>query len=344
MTSAAPLPPLTPFDLPATTAWQGMTVLNDLAPLTVAGPDAVTFLHSQITQDVQHLPTDAWRLGGHCSAKGRLQASFYLGRPDADQLLLLADASLLPAWLKRLQMFVLRAKVTLADRRPDWQVLGVVGASVAAQCWGHAAQALPVHGLCKVNEDQALLLRLPDVLACQRYIWVGPSALAQTLPPHDTLAPDVWPWLEVMSGVPRITQATVDQFVPQMVNFELLDGVNFQKGCYPGQEVVARSQYRGTVKRRLFLVHAHSPMQVMQDIYALSDPSQPAGVVVNAAPMPGGSDWSALVELKLAHASDNNSSDTLHLGQADGPMLQMGSLPYPLPDLTADNVSAQGGT
>jgi tRNA-modifying protein YgfZ len=338
------IPHTTPsLALPDATAWSGMTVLNDLVPVQLSGPDAVTFLHSQITQDVTHLTDQVWRLGGHCSAKGRLQASFYMARPEPDQLMLLADTSLLPAWLKRLQMFVLRAKVTLTDMRPDWQVLGVVGTASVQQCWGDAAAALPVNGLFKTNDQQGLLLRLPDAQGCARFVWTGPAAALQTLAPMPTLPDGVWAWLDVMSGVPRITQATVDQFVPQMVNFELLDGVNFQKGCYPGQEVVARSQYRGTIKRRLFVVHADGPLTTMQDIYAQADPAQPAGVIVNAAPIPGSSQWSALAELKLAHAvpaNNPNGNDTLHLGQADGPVLHLGALPYPLPDLTTDQDTA----
>lgn len=333
--------------LPAPAAWSGITPLPALAPVTLTGPDAVTFLQGQITQDVSHLTDQAWRLGGHCSAKGRMQASFCVCRPEPEQLLLLLDASLLPAWLKRLQMFVLRAKVVLADKRPDWQVLGVVGTDVAKTCWGPTAAALPVHGLAKVNEQQAALLRLPDAHGHPRYIWAGPTAAAPDLAALPALPADVWPWLDVMSGVPHITQATADQFVPQMVNFELLHGVDFRKGCYPGQEVVARSQYRGTIKRRLFLVHAHTPMQPMQDIYASADPGQPAGVVVNAAAVPGTgatTGWSALAELKLAHVSAGTvrgdvttnpdaNDNSLHLGQADGPALYLGSLPYALPDL-----------
>lgn len=319
--------------LPAPATWSGMTALPSLAPVTLTGPDAVSFLQGQITQDVTRLPDQAWRLGGHCSAKGRMQASFYLCRTEAEQLLLLLDASLLPAWLKRLQMFVLRAKVTLADKRPEWQVFGVVGTEVAAQCWGPQVAAMPVNGVLKVNEQQGVLLRLPDSHGHTRFIWSGPASAA---PEMSALPTDVWPWLDVMSGVPRITQTTVDQFVPQMINFELLQGVDFQKGCYPGQEVVARSQYRGTIKRRLFLVHANTPMQPMQEIFASTDPSQPAGVIVNAAVVPGeqvsaSTGWSALAELKLAHVPPVSQA-SLHLGQPDGPILRVGTLPYALPD------------
>ncbi len=310
----------------------GITELNHLAPILAIGPDAASFLHSQISQDALHLPADAYRLGGFCSVKGRLQASFHLLQPQADQLLMLADASLLPAWLKRLQMFVMRAKVTLQDARnaPNhWQVLGVVGQAQAAALFGDKATALPEGG---VSSQDAMLMRLPDVLGESRWIWIGPADAAQTLLAQGTpLANHVWDWLEVMSGIPRITAPTVDQFVPQMVNYEVVGGINFQKGCYPGQEVVARSQYRGTVKRRLFLLHCSDPtssMLPMQEIFTAADPEQAAGVVVNAAPMPNNMGWSALAELKIALA---NPETTLHLASHDGPKLLLGTLPYNMP-------------
>jgi folate-binding protein YgfZ len=146
--------------------------------------------------------------------------------------------------------------------------------------------------------------------------------LAPALPALDMAA---WHWLEVRSGVPRIVAATLEQFVPQMVNLELVGGVNFQKGCYPGQEIVARSQYRGTVKRRAFLYDAADSLQPGQEVYAGDDPAQPSGMVVNAASLDGGR-HAALVEVKIAAADG-----ALHAGSAQGPLLQRAALPYPIP-------------
>ena len=156
---------------------------------------------------------------------------------------------------------------------------------------------------------RARLIRLPDA-AGTRALLVRRAAASHADPAAPALPLDAWRWLEVQSGVPRIEAATVDQFVPQMVNFELVGGVDFQKGCYPGQEVVARSQYRGTIKRRTFLFDADAPMRPGQEVFHSDDPAQPAGMVVNGAPHPrqGGS---ALVEAKLA-ALDGG---TLHLGR-----------------------------
>jgi folate-binding protein YgfZ len=132
--------------------------------------------------------------------------------------------------------------------------------------------------------------------------------------------------LDVHSGVPLIVGATAEKFVPQMVNLELLGGVNFQKGCYPGQEVVARSQYRGTLKRRSFLFDSEAPALPGQEVFAGDDPTQPAGMVVNSASLAGRGNV-ALVELKLASLKGTG----LHVGAPDGPQLRRGAMPYPVP-------------
>ena len=136
-----------------------------------------------------------------------------------------------------------------------------------------------------------------------------------------------WRWLEVQSGVPLIEAVNVEQFVPQMVNLELVGGVNFGKGCYPGQEVVARSQYRGTLKRRMALFDVASEARAGDEVFHGDDPGQPVGRVVDAAPRPQGAGSSALVEVKLAALGQG----TLHLRAPDGPTLAARALPYPLP-------------
>lgn len=323
---------MNPNTLPDARPWQGMVPLPELVPVRLSGADAVTFLHSQITQDVQKLPEGQWRLGGHCSAKGRLQASFELWRPAEDTVMLLAHASLLPAWLKRLQMFVMRSKVSVADLRAELAVHGVLGEPTLRQLTGLDTlptpdQITPCHG--------GHVLHLPTVQGVARGLWVGPAGqalpapVAPAAPAEQPATAEQWAWLDVMSGVPRITQATAEQFVPQMVNFEVVGGVNFQKGCYPGQEVVARSQYRGTVKRRLFVAHVEDAADIspMQDVFAATEPEQPAGAVVNVARVPGQAGCSALIELKLSHAQGSS----LHAGSATGPTLNLGELPYPMP-------------
>ena len=154
-----------------------------------------------------------------------------------------------------------------------------------------------------------------------RALWVAPAGQAPDAP---MLAAADWAELEVRSGVPRITAATVEQFVPQMMNLELVGGVNFRKGCYPGQEVVARSQYRGTLKRRAALFATGQPLRPGDEVFDPRDPGQPAGRVVNAA---DASPALALVEVKLA-ALDG---PPLRAGSAEGAPLQALALPYEFP-------------
>lgn len=318
----------TPITFPTPPQLVGLTPLDHLVPIVVEGVDAATFLQGQLTQNVLNLASDTIRLGGYCSAKGRLQASFWLAHPQSEQFVLITHASLLPAWLKRLQMFVLRAKVTLRDAREQWQTVGICGHDAAQATLGEEAIKLPVHGL--ITTGETLLMRLPDVQGQARWIACTSVAQAQAwLSVQAHSHPHAWQWLDTMSGIPQITASTVDQFVPQMINFEVLGGVDFRKGCYPGQEVVARSQYLGSIKRRLFLAHSDVPLEAGQEVFSSADPQQACGQMVNAAQMPDQAQWSALVELKLAYA-DNTSEHPLHIGSPTGGILRLDALPYRL--------------
>lgn len=310
-------------------SWQGALPLSDLALIRAEGPDAAAFLHGQLSQDVLHLGPNEARMAAYCSAKGRMQASALMIRPTDEQVWLLTDAGIQPGWLKRLKMFVLRSKVQLSDGGHALQTWGLAG-QVALQALGAAGQA-PVWSSQPHAGGQ--LVRLPDVQQVPRWLWVGSPDETAWLSALPSLAPASWSCLEVLSGIARITEPTFDQFVPQMVNFELVGGVNFQKGCYPGQEVVARSQYRGTVKRRAFLAEVDGPARAAQEVFAAADPGQPAGMVILAAPMPGAAQNAhvALLELKLAAATEQ-----VHLGAPDGPALRFLPLPYDMPSPDSD--------
>jgi tRNA-modifying protein YgfZ len=302
------------------TAVDGVCRLTDWGVLRAFGADAAQFLHGQLTQDIVHLEAGQARLAGYCSPKGRLLATLVVWRRGADELLLACSADLLPATLKRLSMFVMRAKCKLSDASTECPLWGASG--LAAQRLLDPAAALAV-GAHRASDEQELV-RLPDALVdgtfVPRYLVAG--ATAPALP---TMTEDLWRGLEVHSGVVRVVGATVEQFVPQMVNLELVGGVNFKKGCYPGQEVVARSQYRGTTKRRAFVVSASEALQPGQEVFSSQDPDQPAGLVALAGTSPLGS--VALVEMKLA-ALEGGS---LHAVSTGGTQLRLLQLPYELP-------------
>ena len=200
--------------------------LNRYGLLAVTGADARDFLHAQLTNDIEKLPADRAALAGWCSAKGRLLATF-LVIPSHDGFLLQLSRDLAAPVAKRLSMFVLRSKVKVTDESDQWNQYGLWGPLEGADVQWEGAV-----GTVKVDAGRFL-------------------KLGKGLELTETKAEEAWALEEIRAGRPLITAATQDQFVPQMVNLETLGGVNFQKGCYPGQEIVARAQYRGQVKRRM---------------------------------------------------------------------------------------------
>ena len=299
------------------TQLEGALRLAELGVIRAHGADAASFLHGQLTNDVANLGAGETRLAGYCSAKGRLLASFLVWR-SGDDLLLACSADLLASTLKRLRMFVLRAKCVLTDAGTEVPLHGLAGP--AATAW--LGEAAPAIGRCAVREG-ATVIRLPDGAGTTRFLLAGASAVPP-LPPLDARA---WRWLEVASGIARVELATAEHFVPQMLNYELVGGVDFRKGCYPGQEVVARSQYRGTIKRRSLLFQTVAAAAAGgTEVFHSEDPSQPAGqVVMAAASAEGGS--IALVEVKLAALA----SGSLHLATPDGALLERLAMPYDVP-------------
>ena len=301
-----------------TPALYGALPLADWGVIRAQGEEARKFLHGQLTQDVEGLQPGTARLAGFCSAKGRLLATFVMWSPAADEVLLACSADLLPAVLKRLSMFVMRAKCKLGDAStelPLWGLAGTLpGVDLPTKVWQLAPQ------------EPGVWIRLPDASAADgtataRYLGAGVAA-----PAAPALDAALWAGLEVQSGVVRVVAATTEQFVPQMVNLELVGGVNFQKGCYPGQEIVARSQYRGTLKRRSYVVEAAADLSPGQEVFHSVDPEQPAGMVVLAGRAPGGVAV-GLVELKIAALG----SGTLHAGSVSGALLTPATLPYAFP-------------
>ena len=305
--------------------------LTHLGILAASGEDAAKFLHTQLTNDIELLTPTEVRLAGYCTAKGRMLASMLAWR-DGDTITLQLPQELLPAIQKRLQMFVLRAKVKLSDTSINRVAIGAVGALAATKLAEHAGIALPQKVHAKASQDQQVLMRLPDAAGAPRYQWVTDvdtamrvwPGLIQAVPQGSS---SQWRRTEIDAGIPMIVAATQEKFVPQMINFELIGGVNFRKGCYPGQEIVARSQYLGKLKRRMLPAEVDAvDIEPGTEVYASTDPSQPSGQVVNVEPIANGRS-ACLVELKTAVLEPGV---TLHLGAPDGAQLRLQSLPYPL--------------
>jgi hypothetical protein len=295
----------------------GAARLTEWGVVRAGGEEAGKFLHGQLTQDYALMAASQARLSGYCSAKGRLLASFIGWRQASDEILLAMPADVLAATLKRLSMFVLRAKCKLSDASAQWQLWGLAGAQ--AQNW--LGDTAPQAVWERSSRNEGSVIRLPDAAGLRRYLLAQPQAT--DAPDLSEMSEAQWQWLDIQSGLAWVRSATVEQFVPQMINLELLGGVNFQKGCYPGQEVVARSQYRGGVKRRTFLFDTDAAATIGQEVFHSGDAEQAAGMVAAVAPHPGGGN-SLLVELRLVALSGGS----LHLGSSQGAELKPQHLPY----------------
>jgi hypothetical protein len=292
--------------------------LSQYGMLSCTGDEARAFLHAQLTSDVAGLGADSARRAGWCSAKGRLLATFLVIPHEGGYLLQLSRDLAAPV-AKRLAMFILRAKVRLADASGEWTQLGVWGPS-AVERLRLLGLDEPLAELGITRGAGALAVRL----AAQRFlVAVTAARRAAALASLVDAGPGAWALEEIRAGQPMVVQATQDQFVPQMVNLERLGAVDFHKGCYPGQEVVARTQYRGVLKRRMVRARVAGTAAPAADVFAEDAPGQASGSVVNAAPAPeGGSELLAVVQI-----SSLESASALRLGTPDGPKLELLPLP-----------------
>lgn len=305
-----------------TQSLHGIAPISHLGVIRVQGDDAASFLHNQLTQDFALLDLQHARLAAFLSAKGRMQASFIGFKRSATEVLLVCSQDLLATTLKRLSMFVMRAKAKLSDATAEFALYGLIGDAVAATSGpaaGGQAQAAPWD---KQDVGEVSLVHLYPAAGQPRALWVAPQGTP--LPQAVALPPEAWLLSEVQSGVATLSAPLFELFVPQMLNYESVGGVNFKKGCYPGQEVVARSQFRGTLKRRAYLVQADAALTPGMEVFAASDAEQATGTVVQAAPTPDGH-WLALVSMQIASAQE-----ALHAGSASGPVLAVQALPYAL--------------
>ena len=312
----------------------GACPLPHLGVIRATGPDAASFLHNQLTQDFLLLDANHARLAAFCNAKGRMQASMVGFKPSSEDVLLVMRQDLLAQTLKRLSMFVLRSKVKLSDASADWAVWGVFEVATDQPWTCRAMDASGAIGAAINNSAapaQAWSVTLYPAAGVSRSLQLLSMGSAPALP---ALALGDWLLGEVLSGIADVQAASFEAFVPQMLNYESVDGVNFKKGCYPGQEVVARSQFRGTLKRRAYLAHASAPLQTGQDVFSAADSAQPAGVVAQSVQHSQHGHW-ALVCLQTSAADEAQQAGAegfLSVGTDGGAVLSLHALPYALRD------------
>jgi tRNA-modifying protein YgfZ len=304
--------------------------LSHLGLIAVRGDDALTFLQGQLTNDVRAVSDTHSQLSSHCSPKGRMLALFRVLRLG-DAIMLQLPRERVADTLKRLRLFVMRAKVTLVDESDGPIRIGIAG-SGAVGALAALGLALPELDNALAMTDEVTVLRLPAPVP--RFELIGP--FERLAPLWDALAPgsvmgdaDAWALLDIRAGIPNVYNATVETFVPQMVNMQLIDGVSFNKGCYVGQEVVARMRYLGTLKRRMYLAEVESPTppQPGDELHAAGSTSeQGAGRVVDARPL-GAGRYALLVVAEIAAAE----AGEVQFGSA-GPLLRCLPPPYGFPE------------
>ena len=299
--------------------------LNDQGLIRASGPDAADFLHNLLTNDIKNLAADGVRLAGLCTPKGRLLATFLVWREGEDLVLQLA-ADLAEAILKKLSMYVLRSKVVLSDAGNDQRQLGLAGHE-ASEALRRLGMPVPEPMKTAPFRDGLVIALAPDrfilAVAGTAAEAIGKS-LAEYAKPAGVAA---WRWLEIAAGQPRIVAATQEAFVPQMVNMELpaVAGVSFHKGCYPGQEIVARTQYLGKIKRRMYRARMDEAFPPGTDVFTPEAGDQHCGALATVAPSPeGGYECLVVVQSSGAEAGE------IHVGAPQGPRLSLQPQPYPL--------------
>ncbi len=299
--------------------------------ISARGEDVSEFLQGQLTNDIRDVSETKAQYSAYCTPKGRMLSNFLIFK-RGDTYYLSLPRNLLEATLKRLSMFILMSKVVLEDASDSLVRMGYAGPEADKELNGVLGIA-PKEPFEASQKDDLSVIRLPGMQP--RFQIVGGldaiTKLWETLNVRGTaIGEPGWALLDILSGTPFILPETTEAFIPQMVNLQLTNGVSFKKGCYTGQEIVARMQYLGKLKRRMYLAHVQgdiAPKPGDELFSAGSSSGQGTGKIVNASPSPeGGYQVLAVVEIS------SQANNKIHLGEKNGPILEFAELPYPFQD------------
>ncbi len=305
------------------------TVLCDLSQfgiLRVSGEDAQGFLQNLFSSDVREVSPQRAQFGSFNTAKGRMLATFLIWQVGADYFLQLPK-SLCEAMRKKLSMYILRSKVKITDASDEMVSIGVAGVEALAlieECFA----SIPGDVFAVGQSSNGSVIRFEaDRFQVNTTPEHAPSLWKCLNDGARPAASACWDWRNIRAGIPVVLPATQEQFVPQMANLDLVGGVNFKKGCYPGQEIVARMHYLGKLKRRMYLAHIAGNAQAGDELFSAEMEGQASGMVVNAAAAPnGGSDLLAVVQIS------SQAAQQVHLGSLQGEALEFQQLPYVIPE------------
>lgn len=300
--------------------------LSNLGLIQASGEDAQSFLHGQFTNDLNQVSTINSQLSSYCNAKGRLLAIFRIFKRDEDFFLLMRR-DVIDATLKKLTMFKLMAKVELTDVSNDYVVFGIAGPdadSILAENNINYSKDIDQSILdnkttvIRIPSESSRLLFISDLEEATS-IWKSLSQKARQT------SSKLWQLHDIQSGIPQVTAETSEAFIPQMVNLELIGGVNFQKGCYPGQEIVARTHYLGKPNRRMYRINIKTDTSPNpgDNIFSEKDGDQPVGKIVTAAK----NDIEDITALAVLRVEKEDSRD-LHMQGVETHNISIEQLPY----------------
>ena len=298
--------------------------LGYLGLIKISGEDKQTFLQGQLTNDTRNINESSSQLSSYCTPKGRMLANFRIFQSGEDWYLVI-PANRLDVILKRLKMFVLRSQVTIEDASNDMVAIGLIGDCIREKLDVN----LPDSADAVTEADGVSYIKVSA--AQSRYLCVGPAEnlkqLWSSLGSMDNANEEKWRLEDIRAGIPTVFEDTQEAFIPQMTNLQLLNGVSFTKGCYTGQEVVARMQYLGKLKRRMYPVSFESeqPVGIGADVFSASSQSgQGAGKIVDVVST-GDNRYEGLAVLEINQLEEGNS---FQLIDNDGPVLQVSAPPY----------------
>ncbi|WP_434930562.1 tRNA-modifying protein YgfZ [Shewanella sp. HL-SH5] len=296
--------------------------LNHLGLIEVTGEQGRSFIHGQVTTDITSLTADQWRWGAHCDAKGKMLASFRAFALQ-DSLFMLMPTSALAIDLPQLKKYSVFSKAELVDASANWQLIGIAGSDANTFVKQHFAEVSPETASEVTVVDGGLLLK-----DGQRFIAMLSPEKAQTLYANQTLySAAAWQALEIKAGYPNIPGVHANQYVPQMCNVQSINGISFTKGCYMGQETIARMKYRGGNKRALYILSGTSSQTLTEETaleIALEGGYRRGGAIIEFVQQ------GDQVLLTAVLANDTEADATLRIAGDEESALTIMPLPYSL--------------
>lgn len=327
MTSILPDNAITPDHFSIAQDKPVLSVLNNFCCYKVSGEDATDFLQGQFSNDIKQVDADHAQLSAYCTPKGRMLATFFIGK-QTDGYLLITSSDIADEVMKRLQMFVMRSKVSIIKLEEN-VVLGL-SSDEQSMVLNHLDLTKPNKDYQTTSNNDLVCIKIPGV--DPRYLLIGDSKLLEKarLINNEQIyfyTHEYWQWLDIYAGIPIITAPTQEAFVPQMANMELIDGVSFSKGCYPGQEVVARLHYLGNANRRMFRIESETKhtLHAGDDIYSPKS-NQAIGKFLSTIKV-GANKYDGLAVLRIEASKEENLITSLE----NGDEIKILNLPYEVP-------------